>query len=136
MGRILGIDYGLKRTGIAATDPLQIIVNGLDTVDTKDLKRYLDSYLSSETVEKIVIGLPHHKEGNYTDLKKPIDELAKYLKNKFSSIIIDFEDESFTSVRAKEVILQSGAKKKKRKDKKLVDKISAVLILQQYLKHI
>ena len=136
MGRILGIDYGLKRTGIAATDPLQIIVNGLDTVDTKDLKNYLESYISSEAVDKIVIGLPQHKDGNYTELKEPIDNLANYLINKFPSLIIDFEDESFTSVRAKEVILQSGAKKKKRKDKKLVDKISAVLILQQYLKHI
>ena len=136
MARILGIDYGEKRTGLSATDPLQIIVNGLETVETKDLENFLSRYLIVEEVEKIVIGLPRHKDGNFTHLKPKIDALALYINTHFPSIIIDFEDESFTSSQSRDIIFQSGVKKSKRKDKSLVDKVSAVLILQKYLGHI
>lgn len=136
MARILGIDYGEKRTGLAATDPLQIIVNSLTTVETSALQNFLSQYLIKEEVEKIVIGLPRHKDGNFTHLKAKIDALEKFLKTGFPLIAIDYEDESFTSVKSKEIILQSGVKKSKRKDKSLIDKVSAVLILQKYLGHI
>ncbi|HRD06290.1 MAG TPA: Holliday junction resolvase RuvX [Saprospiraceae bacterium] len=136
MARILGIDYGEKRTGLSATDPLQIIVNGLETVETKDLENFLSRYLIVEEVEKIVIGLPRHKDGNFTHLKPKIDALALYINTHFPSIVIDYEDESFTSSQSRDIIFQSGVKKSKRKDKSLVDKVSAVLILQKYLGHI
>jgi putative Holliday junction resolvase len=136
MARILGIDYGEKRTGLSATDPLQIIVNGLETVETKDLENFLSRYLIVEEVEKIVIGLPRHKDGNFTHLKPKIDALALYISTRFPSMVIDYEDESFTSSQSRDIIFQSGVKKSKRKDKSLVDKVSAVLILQKYLGHI
>ncbi len=136
MARILGIDYGKKRTGIAVTDPLQIIVTGLDTVDTTELKKFIQQYFLNEDVEKVVLGLPIHKDGNYTYLKSDIDEFVKYLNSKHPSVKVDFIDESFTSVEAKDIIFRSGVKKSKRRDKKLVDKVSAVLILQKYLNHI
>jgi len=136
MARILGIDYGEKRTGLSATDPLQIIVNGLETLETKDLENFLSRYLIVEEVEKIVIGLPRHKDGNFTHLKPKIDALALYINTHFPSIVIDYEDESFTSSQSRDIIFQLGVKKSKRKDKSLVDKVSAVLILQKYLGHI
>jgi putative holliday junction resolvase len=136
MARIMGIDFGLKRTGISATDPLQIIVSGLNTVETKDLRDFFNFYLVSEEVEKIVFGLPTHKDGAFTYLKKDIDEMVVFLKDNFPNIIVDFIDESYSSVQSKSIILQSGAKKKVRQDKALVDKVSAVLILQKYLGHI
>ncbi len=136
MARIMGIDYGEKRTGLSATDPLQIIVNGLETVETKHLENFLSRYLIVEEVEKIVIGLPRHKDGNFTPLKPKIDALALFIKTHFPAVVVDFEDESFTSSQSRDIIFQSGVKKSKRKDKSLVDKVSAVLILQKYLGHI
>ncbi|HMP30802.1 MAG TPA: Holliday junction resolvase RuvX [Saprospiraceae bacterium] len=136
MARIVGIDYGGKRTGIAATDSLQIIVSPITTVETKNLIIYLCDYTSKEVVEKIVIGLPTHKDGNYTNLKQNIDKFVADFSKIKPEIPFDFQDESFTSVEAKAVIFQSGVNKKKRQDKSLVDKISAVLILQKYLNHI
>ncbi|MBK8700838.1 MAG: Holliday junction resolvase RuvX [Saprospiraceae bacterium] len=136
MGRIMGLDYGEKRTGVAVTDPLQLIVTGLDTIETQELKNFLSGYLINEKVDKMVIGLPRHKDGNFTHLKPKIDELVTFIKTKFPGLEIDFEDESFTSVQSREVIFLSGARKSKRRDKALVDKVSAVLILQKYLGHI
>ncbi|MBK8620346.1 MAG: Holliday junction resolvase RuvX [Saprospiraceae bacterium] len=136
MARILGIDYGLKRCGIAVTDPFQIIVNALDTVETKNLETYLTTYFQTEKVEKIIFGHPVHKDGNDTYLVKNIQDFCKKIHNKWPDKIIDFQDESFTSSMAKDIIMMSGAKKKKRQDKALVDRISAVIILQKYLKHI
>jgi putative Holliday junction resolvase len=136
LARILGIDYGLKRCGIAVTDPFQIIVNALDTVETKNLELFLSKYFETEHVEKIVFGHPVHKDGNDTYLVKNIQDFCKKIQNKWPEKIIDFQDESFTSVMAKDAIMMSGAKKKKRQDKALVDRISAVFILQKYLKHI
>jgi len=136
MARILSIDYGLKRCGIAVTDPLQIIVSGLDTVETDKLINFLMNYFSSENVEKVVIGLPVHKDGNFTNLKVDIDKLAEKIKHLYPEKTVDFGDEQFSSVQAKQIILDSGVKKQKRRDKALIDKISAVVILQRYLKHI
>ncbi len=136
MARIIGVDYGKKRTGLAVTDSLQIIVSALDTVETPKLMDYFETYISKEAVEKIVIGLPVHADGNFTDLKGDIDCFATCIKRKFPHIEIDFADEQFSSVYAKQIILESGIKKKKRQDKSLIDKISAVVILQRYLKHI
>jgi putative Holliday junction resolvase len=136
MARILGLDYGLKRCGLAATDTFQIIVNGLCTVETHQIFNFFDKYLLTEEVEKLVIGLPVHKDGNFTYLKGDIDLFAKKFAQKWPYIVIDFADEQFSSFQATQIIAQSGAKKQKRQDKALIDKISAVIILQRYLKHI
>lgn len=136
MARIIALDYGKKRTGIATTDPLQIIVTGLDTVDTQVLWPFLEKYCSEEEVDKLVFGWPTHADGTPTALCEDIITLEKRFSKKFPNIILDRTDESFTSHQAKEAILLSGAKKKKRRDKALVDKISAVIILQKYLGHI
>lgn len=132
----MALDFGAKRTGIAVTDPLQIIATGLDTVDTAKLLTFLELYLKKESVEKIVFGLPTHKDGSYTHLKKDIDKMAEAILKLDEQMVIDFEDESFTSSYAKDIIFASGVSKKKRRDKAHVDKISAVVILQRYLKHI
>lgn len=136
MARIIGIDFGGKRCGISVTDPYKIIVSGLDTVETSQLMTYLDKYLSTEPVEKIVVGLPVHKDGNFTYLKKDIDIFVKQFKEKYPSIDVDFGDEQFSSSHAKQIIFDSGVKKEKRKDKSLIDRVSAVVILQRYLGHI
>ena len=136
MARILGIDYGAKRTGLAVTDPLQIIVTGLETVETVKLNEFISDYFKEEEVEKVVIGIPTHRDGSYTILKTDIEKFASFISKTYPEKIIDYQDEAFTSAAAKEIIFQSGIKKSKRRDKKLVDKVSAVLILQKYLKHI
>ncbi len=136
MARILCIDYGIKRCGLAATDPLQIIVSGLDTVPTEKIFSFLENYMLKENVEKIVIGLPVHKDGNFTYLKADIDKFAGEFSKKWLDIAIDFADEQFSSSHAKKIIFDIGVSKKMRQDKALVDKISAVIILQRYLKHI
>lgn len=136
MARIMGIDFGLKRTGISVTDPLQIIVSGLPTVETTQLYDYLNDYFIKEVVEKVVIGLPTHKDGNVTHLFPHIEKLRKHIETSHQHIVVDYADEDFTSQQAKEIIIKSGVKKSKRQDKSLTDKISAVLILQKYLRHI
>jgi putative Holliday junction resolvase len=130
------LDFGLKRCGLATTDPLQIIVTGLETVETRDLFNFLEKYLNIEVVEKLVIGLPVHKDGNFTHIKGDIDRFSKEFAARWPNIKVDYADEQFSSVMAKHVILLSGVRKQKRQDKALVDKISAVIILQKYLKHI
>jgi putative Holliday junction resolvase len=136
MDRILGLDYGTKRIGIAVTDPLQIIVNPLVVVETEKIFDFLENYLIKENVSKIVIGESRHKDGQSFYFENKIDDLIVWIKKKFPDIIIDRQDESFTSSESKEIILKSGIRKKKRMDKSLIDKLSAVLILQRYLKHI
>ena len=133
MARILSIDYGKKRTGLAVTDPLQIIANGLETVLTVDLKEWLLNYISEQEVERVLIGYPRHPDGNPTNLVPLIEKLKETLEKQFPSLVVSYEDEDFTSYEAKQIILKSGVGKKKRRDKGLVDKISAVLILQNYL---
>ncbi len=129
----MSIDYGTKKTGIAVTDPLKIIANGLDTVPTNELMDFLDGYFFTETVEIIVFGTVMHADGTPGSNQEKINALMKNIQKKYPTIILTTFDESFTSERAKAIILQSGAKKKKRQDKSLVDKISAVLILQDYM---
>ncbi len=136
MARILCVDFGLKRCGLATTDPFQIIVSGLETVPSDTIFTFFENYLKAESVEKVVIGLPVHKDGNFTSLKVDIDRFAETFKKKWPHIEIDYADEQFSSVQAKQIIFDSGIKKQKRQDKALVDKISAVVILQKYLKHI
>jgi len=133
MGRILSIDYGRKRTGLAVTDPLQIIANGLDTVPTQTLKQWLEKYLTEEEVTHVVLGYPCHADGNPTNLVPEIEKVAAAIQKQFPAITVSYEDESYTSQDAKQILVNSGAGKKKRRDKGLIDKISAVLILQTYL---
>ncbi|MCB0583980.1 MAG: Holliday junction resolvase RuvX [Phaeodactylibacter sp.] len=136
MARILAIDYGTKRTGLAVTDPLQIIANGLDTVATQELEEYLKRYMDQEEVETIVVGEPFYPDGNPAQIHPQVIGFVRKLKKLFPDIEVVTHDERYTSEEAKQVILQSGAKKKKRRDKGLVDKVSAVLILQDYLETI
>ncbi len=135
LARILAIDYGTKRTGLAVTDPLQLIATGLDTVPTADLLVYLQKYLAEEAVEKIVVGEPFYPDGNPAQMMPKVIELQEQLRKLFPEVAVVGQDERFSSEDAKKIILQSGAKKKQRRDKALVDKISAVLILQDYLGH-
>ena len=136
MARILGIDYGIKRTGLAVTDPEQIIVNSLKTVNTQSLLLFLKSYLQEEEVEKLVFGYPTHKDGNPTYVVDEIESFKDKLKKDFPDLEFDYQNENFTSAEAMEIMIQSGLSRKQRKDKVRLDKISAVLILQRYLRHI
>lgn len=132
--RILSIDYGKKRTGIAVTDPSQIIANGLTTVDTKDLIKFLREYVSREEVERFVIGLPTQPNGQPSENQKRVIVFSEKLKKIIPQIPVDFYDERFTSVLAHQAILESGIGKKRRQnDKGLVDEISACIILQNYM---
>jgi len=136
MGRILCVDFGTKRCGIATTDPLQIIVSGLETVPNEMLLDFLIDYCTREEVEKIVFGDPSLLDNSTSQLTQSIHKFASKLKMELKGIDIDYHDESFTSQSAKRVILMSGKKKMQRRDKSLVDKVSAVLILQDYLGHL
>ncbi len=135
MGRWMAIDYGTKRTGIAVTDPLRIIASGLTTVPTKELLPFLESYLNGEEVDRIILGEPFHMNGDPAQLYEQIHQYGIFLSRKFPNVTIDFWDERLSSEKAKEIILQSGAKKKKRQDKALVDQVSASVILLEYLEH-
>jgi len=135
MPRILGIDYGMKKCGIAVTDSLQIIVSPLETIATSNLLSYIDIYIKSENVEMIVMGEPKHKDGTATYLREHIDIFIKKILKLHPNLEFDFQDERMTSIEAKNIILQSGIRKSKRRDKELIDKVSAVLILQRYLGH-
>lgn len=132
--RILSIDYGKKRTGIAVTDPSQIIANGLTTVDTTQLMKFIKDYVSKESVERFVIGLPTQPNGQPSENQKRVLIFAEKLKKVIPHIPIDYYDERFTSVLAHQTILDSGISKKRRQnDKGLVDEISACIILQNYM---
>jgi putative holliday junction resolvase len=133
MGRVLAIDFGLKRTGIAVTDPLKIIASGLTTVPTPELLDFLKQYCAQETVETLVVGLPLYPDGNPAQIAPQADALAEKLRQLFPEIPVLRQDERFTSNEAKKIILQSGIGKQKRRDKKLVDKIAAALILEQFM---
>lgn len=134
MTRILSIDYGKKRTGVAVTDPLQIIANGLATVATCDLMTYLQNYTSKEQVERIVIGEPKKMDGSPSENLARVKQFVAKWK-KCSTIPIEYFDERFTSVLAHQAMIDSGIGKKARRDKALVDEISATIILQDYLQH-
>ncbi len=133
MGRIIAIDYGAKRCGIAVTDPLKMIASGLTTVDTAELFPFLERYFREEKVDRIVVGYPLSLDGSPTHATLPVEKLIKKLKKKFSGIETETEDERFTSKMAVEAMVASGMKKKQRRDKKTIDKMSATLILQSHL---
>lgn len=129
----MSIDYGKKRTGLAVTDPLQIIANGLVTVATSTLFDYLKDYIAKEQVERIIIGEPRQTNGAPSENMTRVMQFVNRWRNAFPEIPIEFYDERFTSVLAHKAMLDGGLHKKKRQDKALVDEISATIILQSYL---
>ena len=132
MGRILAIDYGKKRTGIAVTDVLQLIANGLTTVPTNELQAYILDYVSKEPVDKIIIGRPKQMNNEDSENMKNITPFVSSITAQIN-IPIEFFDERFTSVIAQRTMIDGGLKKKARQNKALVDEISATIILQSYL---
>jgi len=133
MGRILAIDYGSKRVGLAVSDPMQIIANNLTTVHSKDVLDYIKGYIKNEVVDCFVVGDPRKLNNKPSESKKLVDAFVNKLKKVFPDIPIKFIDERFTSKIAVESLIMGGVKKKDRRNKELVDKISANLILQSYL---
>lgn len=133
MPRIICIDYGLKRTGIAVTDPLKIIATGLTTIQSGKLIPFLKDYFSKEEVEKILIGEPKNWDESDTHATPLVKKIIKELKNNFSNIPIETVDERYTSKMAKDAMLQMGLKKMQRRNKALVDEIAATIMLQGYL---
>ena len=133
MGRIISIDYGLKRTGLAVTDPLQIIATGLATVESKRLIPFLKDYCSKEEVELIIIGEPKNWDDTDTHATPLVETCIKNLEKNFPAIPIKKVDERNTSKMAKDAMLEMGLKKSQRRDKKLVDEIAATIMLQEYL---
>ncbi|NRD23895.1 Holliday junction resolvase RuvX [Winogradskyella litoriviva] len=133
MGRILAVDYGTKRTGLAVTDEMQIIASGLTTVETKELLQFLKDYVSKENVEKIVVGLPKQMDNTASESEVYIQKFLVQLAKALPEIPVNRVDERFTSKMAFQTMIDSGLKKKQRKNKALIDEISATLILQSYL---
>lgn len=134
MARIISIDYGKKRTGLAVTDPLQIIAGGLATVSTSELFDYLQAYIAREEVERIVIGEPRQPNGQPSENLQRVQQFVNRWRNAVPQIPIEFYDERFTSVLAHQAMLEGGLRKKARQDKALVDEISATIILQDYMR--
>ena len=136
MGRIIAIDYGLKRTGLAVTDPEKIIASPLDVVPSAKCIDYLIKYIGREDVETLILGLPIDLQSRETHATKPVKKFASELANVFPEIPIHMVDERFTSKMALDTMIMSGAKKKDRRKKGNLDKISATIILQSYLEQI
>lgn len=134
MARILSIDYGKKRTGIAVTDPLQIIANGLATVSTSELFNYLKDYLSREQVERIIIGRPLQTNGQPSENLQRVEQFVNRWRKEMPDVPVEYVDERFTSVLAHQAMIDGGLRKKARQDKALVDKISATIMLEDYLR--
>lgn len=134
MARILSIDYGRKRTGLAVTDPLQIIAGGLVTVSTSELFDWLKDYISSEEVERIVIGEPLQPNGSPSENWQRVKQFVARWRKAVPQVPIELYDERFTSVLAHQAMLDGGLRKKARQDKALVDEISATIILQDYMR--
>lgn len=133
MGRILGIDYGRKRTGVAVTDPLKIIANGLETVPTHTLMQYIKDYVAKEDVEMIVIGLPRQLNGEPSESMRYITPFVNRLKKELPQMPVTMYDERFTSTIAHRAMIDGGMKKSDRRDKGRVDAIAATIILTDYL---
>ncbi len=133
MARILSIDFGLKRTGIAVTDPLQIIATGLTTVESKELIVFLKKYMQTEPVERFLIGEPKNWDDSDTHATPLVEQCIKDLEKNFPQIPITRVDERYTSKMAKDAMLEMGMKKKDRRKKGLVDEIAATIMLQEYL---
>ena len=136
MPRIIAIDYGSKRVGLAVTDPLKILANGLTTVHSKDVIKFLEDYLKKEEVECIVVGEPKTLRNEPSDSARFIEPFVKHLKNKFPGMKIERYDERFTTAMAHQAMLLGGLKKKARQNKETVDMVSATIILQNYLEFI
>lgn len=133
MPRILSIDYGKRRTGLAVTDPLKLIAGGLCTVETPQLMTFLADYMQREEVERIVIGLPTQTNGQPSENQARVREFTGRLRKAYPTLPIEFWDERFTSVMAHQTMIESGISRKRRQDKALVDEISATIILQSYM---
>ncbi len=134
MARILSIDYGKKRTGLAVTDPLQLIAGGLATVSTSELFQFLSQYIAKEPVERIVIGEPRQPNGQPSENLERVQQFVNRWRKAMPNIPIEYYDERFTSVLAHQAMLEGGLKKKARQDKALVDEISATIILEDYMR--
>ena len=133
MGRVLAIDHGGKRTGLAVTDPLRIIASALDTVPTTEVLAYLKAYLAREEVDVFVVGLPMGLDGRPTDATAGVEAFLKQLRKAFPGKWVETVDERFTSSLAKQAVLQSGIGRKARRDKAQLDRISATIMLQDWL---
>lgn len=133
MGRILAIDFGLKRTGLAVTDSLKIIANGLETVPTHTLISYLESYFEKEAVDEVVIGMPKNLDNSDTDSTAGVRIFIKSFKKKFPEVPLHEHDERFTSKLAMQAMIAGGMSKKDRREKGNVDRVSATIILQSYM---
>lgn len=135
MGRILAIDFGRKRTGLAVTDPMKIIASPLTTVATGDLMKYLKDYISQNDVELIVMGHPRQMNGQMSESFKYIEPFVARMKKEMPMMEVVYQDERFTSKLAFSAMLEGGVKKSDRRDKAMVDRISASIILQSYLEN-
>ena len=133
MARIIAIDYGAKRTGIAVTDPLGIIAQPLETVATHTLMEFLRGYIERESVERIIVGLPKQMDGSNSENFRRIEPFVNRLRKEFPSIPVEYYDERFTSVLAHRAMIDGGVGKMARRDKAMVDRISAAIILQGYM---
>ena len=131
----MAIDYGLRRTGLAVTDPLQIIATGLTTVDSRQLMAYLKNYFATEVVEKIIIGFPVNLDDSATHATPLVERCIRDLRKQFPSIPVEKVDERFTSAMARQSMLDMGLRRKARRNKGLVDEIAATILLQEYLQH-
>jgi len=136
LGRILAIDYGLKRVGIAVTDPMKIIANSLTTVETLKIFDFLSTYFSKEQVERLVVGLPKQMNNQPSESMPYIEEFVKKFRASFPGIPVEYMDERFTSKLAVQAMVQGGVKKKARQNKALIDSVSATIILQSYLERV
>ncbi len=135
MGKVVAIDYGKKRCGVAETDSLQLIASGLTTVETKSLQAFMVDYLNKEEVDCLVIGEPRRFNNELSEIENQIQPFINFIKKRFPTLKIAREDERFTSKLAMDTMIRGGVKKMKRRDKGLVDKLSATIILQSYLGH-
>ncbi|RYY56253.1 MAG: Holliday junction resolvase RuvX [Chitinophagaceae bacterium] len=133
MARIMAIDYGLKRTGLAVTDPLQIIASGLTTVESKQLIVYLKDYFARETTELVIIGDPRNWDDTATHATPLVNKFVKEFTKTFPAMPVKRVDERFTSKMAKDAMLEMGLKKMQRRNKALVDEIAATIMLQEYM---
>ena len=133
MSRIIAIDYGRKRTGIAVTDPAQIIANGLTTVATSELLPFLTDYLKREAVERIVVGLPVQTDGTASENQQRVRAFVRRFSQAHPDVPVDYCDERFTSVLAHRAMIDGGLRRSERQNKALVDEISATIILQSYM---
>lgn len=135
MARIIAIDYGKKRTGLAVTDPMKIIASGLATIDTEQLVWYLKQYFAKEAVERILMGHPKKLDGSDNEITAKVEKVFGQLQKLFPDIPVQLVDERFTSKMAFQTMIDSGLKKKDRQNKALIDEISATILLQGYLEH-